>query len=90
MTPTGAPADAASRDAAAEMIMRLDWVDRPIELVAVEPRAPSVVLRKGRRNADAEALPMIGGVAAEVAAVRAADQARVQQAVDVVRSATAR
>lgn len=81
---------AASRDAAAEMIMRLDWVDRPIELVAVEPRAPSVVLRKGRRNADAEALPMIGGVAAEVAAVRAADQARVQQAVDVVRSATAR
>lgn len=78
---------AGSREAAASMIMLLDWVDRPIELVAVEQRKPAVVLGRGRRNADAEALPTLDGVAAEVAAVRGSDQARLRQAVDLVRSA---
>jgi hypothetical protein len=79
---------AASRDAAAAMIMLFDWVDRPIQLVAAAPKKTHAVLRTNRRNSGAAELETLGSVAADVAAVRGSAPARVEAASRTIRNAT--
>ena len=79
---------AASRDAAADLLMRFDWIDRPLELFTIETRRKPIVAQRGTRNADVAALPMLNAnVAADAAPLRGSDQARIGRAMSVVPSA---
>jgi hypothetical protein len=81
---------AGSRDAVGEFLMRFGWVDRPLELFAVEPRRPRVATRSGVRNADVAAYPMLptgAETGAEIAQLRRSDRQRVGAAIGTIQQA---
>ena len=81
---------AGSRDAVGEILIRFGWVDRPLELFAVEARRARVAARRGVRNADVAAYPMLPtgtGTGPEIAQLRRSDQQRVGAAVGTIQDA---
>jgi hypothetical protein len=72
---------AGSRDAAAEMLIQFDWVERPLELFAVETKREHAVAPRGARNADVAAYPLIdGGGSTDLAQLHSSDRLRVERA----------